>query len=351
MKANKREIVRKILYILAFSGATMALAYNAKTEPASIEESNDDDLEISDEDLDNIIEKALKCVVVRDEETPKALFREENVSVVEVVDTDSIEYNTTEIDVIKAINDCEVKKEMNESSSKLGIFITDRELELISDEDSIWYKVNYYGEEAYINKEDAIKTKKRVFKTNMIAKGYLKENDSLYNSKDLEEEISTLNKLEFIEIYKEYEDCYLVATIDSIGFVKKENVGLLEGNVFVVDISNQEARVYEDNKMTLLAPVVTGSVKTKRESAQGLFTVWHKYPKPRYIVPGAWVECGTFYNKNDGFHDADNWREEWEYGGNTYLTNGSHGCCNMRTEDALYANSVIQLNDKVLIKK
>ena len=55
----------------------------------------------------------------------------------------------------------------------------------------------------------------------MIAKGYLPKKAPIYETKELDQTDNILEKLEFVEIYKEYEDCYLVETIDYVGYVKK----------------------------------------------------------------------------------------------------------------------------------
>ena len=59
----------------------------------------------------------------------------------------------------------------------------------------------------------------------MIDKGCMVESDTVYEEKDLTTEKGTLAKREFVEIYQRYENCYLVATIDTIGFISS-NIGL-----------------------------------------------------------------------------------------------------------------------------
>ena len=167
------------------------------------------------------------------------------------------------------------------------------------------------------------------------------------------------NKLEFVEIYKEYDNCYMVATIDDVGFIPKDNIELVSGNMAVVDESNQEIRIYEELEdnicgkdiLTLKAPIVTGTKNTEQESEKGFFTVWCKWSGPGYMRGAHYVDNATFYNHDDGFHDATSWMPLEKFGGNTYLDHGSLGCANMRLNESRYANKVIQKGDKVLVKK
>lgn len=352
METNKNIKLRKFLFALLFSGSVLALSKCAKTneveEVTTTIEIETNTNEIAEEEIPVI---NVSSVVVSNSNIHNIVEKLENhKEKVKEYDENSIGYNTKMINTVTAIENVNIREEKSTESNKLGLLPTGRDVELISDEDDEWYKVNYYGKEAYIYKEYATKTSKRVFTTSMINKGYLPRGGSIYNNRDLTFEQGNLNSLEFVEIYKETEESYLVGTIDTIGYVSKKDVELLEGNVVVVDESNQEFRLYEEKNLTLKTRTVTGTKGTYKESEKGLFEVWYKYPKPRFIVPGRWVECGVFYNRNDGFHDAQ-WRKENEFGGNTYLTNGSGGCANLMLDDALYANDVMQIGDKVLIKE
>jgi len=53
---------------------------------------------------------------------------------------------------------------------------------------------------------------------------------------------------------------------------------------------------------------------------------------------------GTEY----GFHDAT-WRSDEEFGGDTYLWNGSHGCINLPYSAAEELYGLVHVGDKVHI--
>ena len=251
-----------------------------------------------------------------------------------------------EKDYVKAINNTFV---YDVDGNIIGKLVEDRSIPLLESYDDNTYQVDYYGKYGYVNKQDVITLTRPVFNVDMIAKGYLPNEAVIYSDETLENKLDTLNSLEFVEIYKELDDCYLVQTIDTEGYISKKDVTLIEGNIAVVDISNQEMRFYENNDMTVITPVVTGTKDTDRESDLGLFNVGVQAENLE-IVPGAWVDCVDYYNGGEGIHTAG-WRSESEFGGDTYLTNGSHGCINTPHDEAIYIHEHIESGDSVLVKR
>ena len=181
-----------------------------------------------------------------------------------------------------------------------------------------------------------------------------------YSSSNLEETID-IPKLEFGEVYNEIDDYYLIKTNDYAGYVKIDDTKELTDTYVVVDISDQELKMYENTELILETPVVTG--RPKYPSDEGLFKIYD-ISKNRYLVgPNyrSYVDVMLKYNGGEGLHDAEyhtnadgrkhGWRNIDEFGGTTYLTNGSHGCINMPHEAAMMAYENLELNDKVLVKK
>ena len=354
--------IKKTLYSLVLAGSILTLSCGKEEPKVSIEIEDSIDDEEKDTSVEIVEENESKDTesnpgnIVADlkeifegMETIDEVMMDKIEEMKEEVDFDSLEYNTKVIHTVITDERVNIRRENSEESEIIGIYPEGREFELISNQDPEWYQINYYGETGYISKHYSHETIKRVISIPMIDKGCMVGSDTIYEEKDLTTEKGTLAKREFVEIYKEYENSYLVGTIDTIGFIPKENVKLLPGDVFVIDISNQEARIYEDNKMTLLAPVITGK-KNVMDSEQGLFKIHCIYDTPRDIVPGSHVDFGVFYNRDDGFHDAGWQRPEW-FGGDNYIKHGSHGCCNMRWKDAEYGNSVMDKGEYVLVKE
>lgn len=175
------------------------------------------------------------------------------------------------------------------------------------------------------------------------------------------EEYVIVPKLECLEVYTEVDDLYLVKTERYIGYVKKDNLEELSGTFVVVDISSQEVKLYCDNEIVLTTPVVTGKPSTP--SDQGIFEIYD-ISGPRYLIgPNykTYVDIMMKYNGGEGLHDAEyhehddgfkhGWRDQEEFGGETYLTDGSHGCINMLHEDVMIVKDYVEIGTKVLVKQ
>ena len=264
------------------------------------------------------------------------------------IDYNSLEYNTVLVDYAYAFNNTEIYSSSSDDRKLLGTFARGRYFKLIDTLDN-YYIIDYYGKEGYISKEGIYLLKRRKVTGSMILKGYLPSGAYIYNSYDLKDPYAKLNNLEFVEIYMELDDCYLVETIDYTGYIKKDTVTLLEGDLVVVDRSTQEMCLYEGNELTIKTPVVTGTKDTDRESDVGLFKI-HNKAQNLYIIPNYWVDCVAYYNGGEGIHTAE-WRNEWEFGGDTYVINGSHGCINTPHDEAMYIYEKMDRDENVLVKE
>ena len=123
--------------------------------------------------------------------------------------------------------------------------------------------------------------------------------------------------------------------------ISDKNNGL--GSSYVeVSIEDQTLWVYKDGNVVIETSVVTGLPVTGRETYQGCYSIKAKAEKVTlgsldvqgYASPvNYWVP----FNGGEGLHDAP-WRTD--FGGDIYLTNGSHGCVNIPEENmgTVYAN-------------
>ena len=206
---------------------------------------------------------------------------------------------------------------------------------------------------------------------NIIDKGFIEsiyyvKNDttltipSFLTESKVEEQV-TLPKLECLEVYDILDDTCLVKTNEYIGFTTLENLEELTGTFVVVDISSQEVKLYCNNEVILTTPVVTGKPSTP--SDKGLFEIYD-ISHSRYLVgPNykSYVDIMMKYNGGEGLHDAQyhthedgfkhGWRDISEFGGDTYLKHGSHGCINMIHDDVMTVSDYVDIGTKVLVKE
>lgn len=110
------------------------------------------------------------------------------------------------------------------------------------------------------------------------------------------------------------------------GWVKgKDDIG----NSYVeADLSNQHLYLYENGELILETDFVSGNVARGNITPAGVFGITYK--KKDAVLRGQDYETPVSYwmpfNGNIGMHDAT-WRRS--FGGDIYLTNGSHGCINL----------------------
>ena len=116
-------------------------------------------------------------------------------------------------------------------------------------------------------------------------------------------------------------------------------------NAIVLDISEQNLKLYKNGVVILDAPVVTGNAGNHDTPTGHYKLSVVNMEKARYLK--GYNDDGSKYNayvdywmpfitsRGIGFHDAS-WRSASEFNTETYLYNGSHGCVNMQKEDASF---------------
>ena len=247
----------------------------------------------------------------------------------------------------------------------LGVLPKDKKLDYIQTLENGWHQVYYYDEVAYVSGDySAITTG---YKINSDIKKVLYATDKIiinipYSlSESGINEVKEINPLECLEIYEEYDNYYFVKTNDYIGYVAKECLIELKDIFVVVDISDQELRLYDGNELLLRTPVVTGHPSTP--SDKGLFEIYNITHNRYLIGPDykTYVDIMMKYNGGEGLHDStyhthnDGFRHGWrgnsEFGGNTYLTDGSHGCINMKRDAVMEVAEYVSEGTKVLVKE
>lgn len=100
------------------------------------------------------------------------------------------------------------------------------------------------------------------------------------------------------------------------------------GSTYVeIDLTKQHLWFYKNSSLIAEGDVVTGNVSSNHTTPKGIYRL--KYKTRNTILRGidyaAPVDYWMPFNGGIGIHDAS-WRSE--FGGNIYMTDGSHGCIN-----------------------
>ncbi len=100
-----------------------------------------------------------------------------------------------------------------------------------------------------------------------------------------------------------------------------------------LDLSRQNVWMYVNGECVVDSPCVTGNVATGYATPAGIYYLTYKEMNATlegYNADGSTYSSPVTYwmpfNGGIGFHDAS-WR--YSFGGNIYMTNGSHGCVNL----------------------
>lgn len=107
-----------------------------------------------------------------------------------------------------------------------------------------------------------------------------------------------------------------------------------------VSLTEQKVWLYIDGEQILETDCVSGTYGTSRQTPGGVYFIYYRQ-SPAVLRGGDYespVQYWMAYNGGIGLHDA-NWRST--FGGDIYLSNGSHGCVNLPTDAArtIYENT------------
>lgn len=163
---------------------------------------------------------------------------------------------------------------------------------------------------------------------------------------DIIEMIGPYQKLSVID---NQNDFLYVSYDGTKGYVYKEYTNEIAGTYVEVDISDQNLYLYVDDELVMRSNVVTGN-KSTHDTPLGCYSIYDKQ-KDTYLSGSDYkvhVENWIPFYGGYGLHDAEEWRSN--YSSDQYMGNGSHGCINMKLNDAnkLYDN-VTKGQTKVLI--
>lgn len=115
-----------------------------------------------------------------------------------------------------------------------------------------------------------------------------------------------------------------------------------------IDMGNQMMYYYENGDLKLDTPIVTGNMKRNWDTPATVCYVYYK--QKNRVLRGAnyatLVKYWMAVHGNIGIHDAS-WRNE--FGGDIYLTDGSHGCINTPLEKVKELYDMVEMGTPVIM--
>lgn len=121
------------------------------------------------------------------------------------------------------------------------------------------------------------------------------------------------------------------------------------GNTYIeIDMGNQRMYYYKNSKLMLETPVVTGNMARNWDTPSKVCQVYFKQKNrvlrgANYATP---VKYWMAVDGHIGIHDAS-WRKE--FGGDIYLTEGSHGCINTPLEKVQELYDMVEIGTPVIM--
>ncbi|MEE1056183.1 MAG: L,D-transpeptidase family protein [Acutalibacteraceae bacterium] len=123
------------------------------------------------------------------------------------------------------------------------------------------------------------------------------------------------------------------------------------GSTYIeIDLDLQHMWYFEDNKLMVSTPIVTG-MKYSMDTSTGLYDIYNK-ESPARLVGETWDTDVNYWMAvtydGQGIHDST-WRYDYEYGGNTYTYDGSHGCINTPYDKVAEMYELVDIGTPVVI--
>ena len=256
------------------------------------------------------------------------------------------------VPAVQATTNVKIRESATTESRQLDLLRKDHSIKMIRLLDNGWYEIEYpnaVNGVAYVSGDYVRET--IMVEGNYYKVGYLKNDAYIYDVPN-GNVTGVVSQYESGEIYSLENGYYLVSTGDAqVGYVSKNDMGVLTDTAVVVDISAQTLTVYRDNQIIFTSPIVSGKDNQDRQSDLGIFSIRSK-ETDRYLTDGSTynshVNYWMPYNGGEGLHDAT-WRSR--FGGEIYKTNGSHGCINLPLDKAAELYELVHVHDSVLVKR
>ncbi len=266
-------------------------------------------------------------------------------------------YIISDGDFVKATDTVNIRKYANTESEKIDLLGIGTSAKYLGEENG-FYKIEYLDKVGYVSNDYSYVYNREHINGEVVKNVCFTKDTTLYD--DYMESKAVIPKNEMGHVYEDLVDSYLVEADGVVGYVDKVNTVDLTGRYAVIDISDQQAVVYDDVTPIFEAPTVTG--RPSSPTPEGYFQINSKgYNYYLGGDPRHFTDVMLKFKGNCGFHCAENsvnekgkkhgWRPESDFGTNIYLTHGSAGCCNLRHEDALEIDKLLEVGTPVLVKR
>lgn len=264
------------------------------------------------------------------------------------------------IEVLKVTgNNINVRSGPKKEDNVIGFADKSDTFEILGQENN-YYQIRYLGKVAYISCDFGKIIEVDTDYLNVKTMVYLTSDTLLYNEDG--NIISALPQYQMIFVLDNVGNYYKVRVDSVVGYIEKDSTKRVSSNCVTVDLGRQVLKVYKENNEVFRAHIISG--RKSLQTNVGCFKIGHKIHDYQ-LTSSNFVHDWIQFNGNEGFHDAS-WQKNKYFGevanrsyddysvgiNKTYpFDHGSHGCINMKREDADILYNLVRVGDTVLIMK
>lgn len=241
-----------------------------------------------------------------------------------------------------------VRSDPDSKSDKLGYLVHDQQVEYTGIKEGEFYQVIYQNQIAYVHEDYVVEDV-------MLNNNYANILGTVYCTGDInlradpsmnDNVIGTIEKNCVMEVIADCGDFYMIKTSDYVGYVSKSVVKNTDRKFVYVDISHQEVRLYQDNKVIFYSPICTGT--NGNPTDEGVFTMRGVYQNATLKGPGYETHVDVFmkYNGGEGLHDLK--MKYYGIPGQNH-DSGSHGCDRMPHDNAIKLSTMVEKGVQVIV--
>ena len=261
------------------------------------------------------------------------------------VESQLLEYRPTFLCGVEAVHGANVREAPDVKTGRIigGLNIGDK-LPAYEKLDNGWYHINFNGQNAYVFGELV----KEIYATSVENYPmFLVTEDAPFLEKPYDEKVDTVNESTYMYLLGENDDYFYTQYNGKFGYIMKNHCERLTDIYVVVDISDQEMKIYNRGQEIFSSYVVTG--KDSTPTTLGAHYILRKVENVVLRGPGYETPVDQFieFHNGEGFHDAK-WRKY--FGGEIYHYGGTHGCVNMAKEITPFVYDTLSVGDRVFIK-
>lgn len=262
------------------------------------------------------------------------------------VESQLLEYRPTFLCAVEAVHGANIRETPDVKTGRIigGLNIGDK-IPAYEKLDNGWYHINFNGQNSYIFGELV----KEIYATSVDNYPmFLVTEEAPFLEKPYNDKIDTVNESTYMYLLGENDDYFYTQYNGKFGYIMKNHCERLTDTYVVVDVSDQEMKIYNRGQEIFSSYVVTG--KDTTPTTIGAHYVRSKERNvilrgPGYETP---VEYWMPFHNGEGLHDAY-WRDY--FGGEIYHYGGTHGCVNMPKEITPYVYDTLHVGDRVFIKQ